>query len=181
MATLFIGVVTTSTLVVGAIETAITTLIGAVSAAVPAADAANKACGGDYCESELIQAGNEIQTTANSAQTVFRGLAANENPVNGLFARAIDAGNNVSSHVAGKMNSQWISTSRDLTKTMEKWGKNGVVEIDLSKVTTEVLDLSNGIPGKKGTMISNWAKSFSEVLIKNNIPADAIIRIIEGD
>jgi hypothetical protein len=55
--------------------------------------------------------------------------------------------NSAISHVAGKINSQWISTSKNFETTLEKWGKNGVVEIDLSKITNEVVDFSNGIPG----------------------------------
>jgi hypothetical protein len=54
-----------------------------------------------------------------------------------------------------------------------KYGKHGVVGIDLSKVDTEVVDISGGIPGKPG-MFSNWAKKDQEVLIRDRVPPEAI-------
>jgi hypothetical protein len=89
--------------------------------------------------------------------TVFRGLAAGENSAAGLSARAPGAGNSVASHVAGKRASQWISTTTDEAVASGRFGTNGVVEIDISKVSSEVVDVSQGIPGMEGTMLSNWA------------------------
>lgn len=74
--------------------------------------------------------------------------------------------------VAGKIDSPWISTSKSLATATAKYGKNGVVGIDLSKVTTEVVDVSGGFPG--GGMISNWAKADQEVLIRDFVPPEAI-------
>ncbi|MEJ2557797.1 MAG: hypothetical protein P8186_16525, partial [Anaerolineae bacterium] len=56
-----------------------------------------------------------------------------------------------------------------------KYGEHGVTAIDLSKVNSEIVDFSNGIPGMPG-MLSNWARAAQEVLIKDYIPPEAIIR-----
>jgi RHS repeat-associated protein len=104
---------------------------------------------------------------------VYRGLARNDEPDKGLSARAPGAGNSPISHVAGKVQSQWISTTKSLEVAVSRFGKHGVVEIDLSKVTSEIIDLSAGIPGMPG-MISNWAKAAEEVLIRDFIPPAAI-------
>jgi hypothetical protein len=56
-----------------------------------------------------------------------------------------------------------------------RFGKNGVVAIDLSKVTTQVVDLTQGIPGiGRNTMLSRWAINAEEVVIQGHIPAGAI-------
>lgn len=112
--------------------------------------------------------------SGSSPNLVYRGLASNENPANGLVARAPDA-IDVSpiSHVAGKYMTPWISTSRSYDVASSKYGANGVAAIDLDKIYTEVVDISTGIPG--GGRMSNWAKSDQEVLIKGHVPADAIL------
>ena len=104
---------------------------------------------------------------------VYRGLAAGENIAEGISARAPGAGNSIISHVAGKRASQWISTTKSLEVALERYGQFGVVAIDISKVASEIVDISNGIPGSPG-MLSNWAKKSQEVLIKDFIPRDAI-------
>jgi RHS repeat-associated protein len=136
------------------------------------AEAVNTACGGDVCE-------GEIET---GEQYVYRALQVGENPNNGLSARLADAGDKISSHVNGLKNSQWISTSRSGTITFNKWYTpgNGFVQIDLTKVESEIVDISNGIPGMENTRPSNWARAFQEVLIKNYIPPDAIKIMIPG-
>jgi hypothetical protein len=110
---------------------------------------------------------------------VYRALAPTDFPSNGLFARNPNA-NYVSpiSHVAGKRDSPWISTTKDVNVAINKYDKgNGVVMIDLDQVNSEVIDLSNGIPGFEGSMHSNWSKKDQEVLIRGYIPAKAITRI----
>ena len=125
---------------------------------------------------EAGQPGEVVAPNSVPAQTnsVFRGLAAGENPAAGLSARAPGAGNSVASHVAGKRVSQWISATTDEAVASGRFGGNGVVEIDLSKVTSEVVDISQGIPGMEGTMLSNWAAKMKEVLIRDYIPPDAM-------
>ena len=54
----------------------------------------------------------------------------------------------------------------------------GVIEIDASKLITETIDLSSGIPGVPG-MLSNWARKYQEVLVLDFIPPEAITRIIK--
>lgn len=76
-------------------------------------------------------------------------------------------------HVAGKKETQWISTTKDKDIATKKYGEHGVVEIDLSKIKSEIVDFSKGIPDMRG-MISNWAKKDKEVLIKDYIPPEAI-------
>jgi RHS repeat-associated protein len=112
---------------------------------------------------------------------VYRGLAKGEEPASGLIARAPGFGNDPISHVAGKRTSQWISTTRSEAIATIFGGKNGVVAIDLSRVTTEIVDYSNGIPGKNGTMLSNWARKFHEVLVLDYIPSEAIVWFKQGD
>ena len=107
---------------------------------------------------------------------VYRGLGPGDDITKGLFARAPGAGNSPLSHVAGKILSQWISTTKSFTIARLKYGTINVVEIDLTKVFNEVVDLSNGIPGTPG-MLSNWAKKDLEVLIKDFIPPDAIRKV----
>src|SRR5262249_16310023 len=109
---------------------------------------------------------------------VFRGLRAGEDPSKGLVAKSPGAKLSPISHVAGagkKQPTPWISTTRDLNIINEKYGKNnGYVEMDVSKVKTEIVDFSNGIPGMKRGMVTNWAKHDKEVLIRDRIPAEAI-------
>lgn len=60
------------------------------------------------------------------------------------------------SHVAGKKETQWISSSWGEVVATDKYGANGVVRIDLGKVNSEVSDISNefNTPG----MLANFAK-----------------------
>ena len=110
-----------------------------------------------------------------TANIVYRGLAATDNPAAGLVARAPNATNTVASHVAGKIESQWISTTRSLEVATSRYGMNGVVAVDLSKVSSRVVDLSGGISGMSSTsMLSRWAVKSKEVLIQRAIPAEAI-------
>jgi hypothetical protein len=57
------------------------------------------------------EAGSSLK---DSGESVFRGLAENENPEEGLFARAPGAGNTPQSHVAGKLATQWISATKNI-------------------------------------------------------------------
>jgi len=82
------------------------------------------------------------------------------------------ADNSEISHVAGKKQSQWISTTKDPNVAIDKYGENGVVKIDLDKVDGNVSDVSGGFPNS-GRM-SNWAKRDQEVLIQGSVPASAI-------
>jgi hypothetical protein len=119
---------------------------------------------------EEVEAGAQ-----DSGDFVYRGLASDENPAEGLSARAPDAVNvDPVSHVAGKVESPWISTTRDINVAVGKYGKNGVAAIDLSMLDTPVVDFSNGIPGREGQMLSNWAAKDSEVLIFGHVPPEAI-------
>jgi hypothetical protein len=114
-------------------------------------------------------------TTVAGAGIVYRGLAVGEDATLGLLARAPGAGNSVVSHVGGQRASQWISTTKSLDIARAQWGQNGVVAIDLSKVTTPVMDLSGGIPGMSPNyMLSRWAAKMQEVLILDEVPASAI-------
>jgi hypothetical protein len=114
----------------------------------------------------------EAAVAAEEGQYVYRGLAKGEDSAAGLTARSPGAGNSELSHVAGKRESQWISTTKDKATAIEKYGENGVVRIDLNKVKTTVSDVSQGIPN--GGRMSNWAKRDQEVLIKDHVPPEAI-------
>jgi RHS repeat-associated protein len=114
----------------------------------------------------------EASHAASGSSFVYRGLAKGESAAAGLKARAPGAGNSEISHVAGKRDSQWISTTRDKATAIDKYGEHGEVQIDLSKVGSQVSDVSKGFP--KGGRMSNWAKRDQEVLIKDSIPSEAM-------
>jgi hypothetical protein len=114
-------------------------------------------------------------TDKAASNIVYRGLAEGEDPALGLTARNPLATNSPVSHVAGKRDSQWISTTKSLDVAMSRFGKNGVVQINLDQVAGEVVDLSHGIPGlPKNAMLSHWAMSAQEVLIRGSVPAKAM-------
>jgi len=80
------------------------------------------------------------------------------------------------SHVAGKVDSPWISTTKSLEVAIGKYGKFGVVGIDLSGVDSEIVDISGGFPESPG-MLSNWAQADQEVLIRGFVPPQAIFPV----
>jgi RHS repeat-associated protein len=114
-------------------------------------------------------------SVAEAPKYVYRGLAKGEEIANGLSARSPGAGNSELSHVAGKRASQWISTTKDLNVAVEKYGEHGVVRIDLSKVKSQVSDVSGGF--RNAPRQSNWAKKDQEVLVRDFVPPQAIERI----
>lgn len=68
------------------------------------------------------------------------------------------------------------STTRSLEVATSRFGQNGVVAIDLSRVGSPIVDLTRGIPGiGPNTMLSRWAINAQEVLIQGRIPAEAIV------
>ncbi|MFD3427276.1 putative T7SS-secreted protein [Nocardia fluminea] len=105
---------------------------------------------------------------------VFRALSPGEDPALGLFARDVDAeGVSPLSHVAGKQNSPWISTSYLPETAFSKYnGGNGIVAIDLSRVDS-FTDVSSGFPGKG--RLDFYARKDLEVLIYQHVPPEAII------
>ena len=113
---------------------------------------------------------------ADDLNVVYRNLSEVDEPCNGLYARMPDAGNDAASHVNGMKKTQWISTSKTL-KGAQKHTKNGffgTVKIDLSRVPNEILDLTQGIPGRTWRKVEDYARSAQEVLIKNHVPPEAI-------
>ena len=106
---------------------------------------------------------------------VYRGLAATDDISVGIFARVPEAEADVASHVAGLRKSPFISTTKDFLTAQRKYNKHGygVIRIDLTKVKGEIIDISNGIPGKRGRL-SNYARADREVLIRGYIPPGAI-------
>jgi len=87
------------------------------------------------------------------SNVVYRGLAEGEDAAAGLTARAPGADVSPMSHVAGKGASPWISTSKSLDVATSKYGKFGVVGIDLSKVSGDIVDVSGGVPGGTGDVV----------------------------
>jgi hypothetical protein len=92
-----------------------------------------------------------------------------------LNARAPDAVDvSPLSHVAGKRQSPWISTSKLPGTAFDKYDQGfGVVAIDLSRVPGRIEDVSDGFPGKG--RIDLYARKDQEVLIFQHVPADAIV------
>jgi hypothetical protein len=79
--------------------------------------------------------------------------------------------------VCQAFNTPWISTTKDESIAINTYDSGyGVVRIDLDQVNSEVVDLSNGIPGYEGTQISNWSVEDREVLIRGYIPPKVITR-----
>lgn len=105
---------------------------------------------------------------------VYRGLSHLDNIADGLVARAPNAVDvSPLSHVAGKIDSPWISTSASDAIAINKYGQQfGAIRIDLSQVNGEIVDLRGGIT--QGGRFSSWAKSDSEILIRGFIPPSAI-------
>ncbi|TAH49791.1 MAG: hypothetical protein EYC68_16320 [Chloroflexota bacterium] len=138
-----------------------------------AIQAAIKAMAGPVIE--VMRNGSQLPTGTG---IVYRGLAKGDDPSKGLAARNPSANNDVASHIAGKTDSQWISTSKNVN-TATTFGKRdmvGVVAIDLSRVSSLKVDVSSGIPGyPRDYMLSRWAIKHEEVLIQGTVPADAIV------
>ncbi len=109
-------------------------------------------------------------------EIVYRGLseidAAAIKKGEGLVARNPSATNSVISHVAGKKDTRWISTTKSESIAKNKYGKNGYVTINLKKVKSDKVRIDKGI--NNGGRMSNYAKKDKEILIEKAIPRDAI-------
>lgn len=107
---------------------------------------------------------------------VYRALAENEDPATGLTARDPgNAGVSPLSHVAGKKMTPWISTSKNPSIAFDKYNQgNGVVAIDLRRMPYRYVDISSG-PFPSSRRHSSYARKDSEVLIWQNVPAEAIV------
>ena len=123
---------------------------------------------------EGIAAAKGVAAAGSDSGYVYRGLRHGEDVAAGLFARAPGANTSVMSHVAGKKMSCWISTTKDATIAFSKYNRDGcgVVQIDLSKLSNEFIDVSSG-EGLRGRM-KFWSIRDVEVLVRDFIPADAI-------
>jgi len=118
-----------------------------------------------------------------ACKIVYRVIRASENPELGLFAKNMTANHMVEGHIlhGSKPNfaSQFISTTKDLS-VAKKWAQisgNRIVKIDLSKVSSEVIDLTDVTLRNtllKGVTSRAWASASSEVLVLRSIPAEAI-------
>jgi RHS repeat-associated protein len=115
----------------------------------------------------------------NSGNFVYRGLSNADKKTmqegRGILARNPSANNDVVSHIAGKKSSRWISTTKSEEIAKRKYGENGYIKIDLSKVKSDKVDMSKGIPSHAGGRLTNYAKKDQEVLIEKVIPQQAII------
>lgn len=107
---------------------------------------------------------------------VYRALAENDDPAMGLTARAPgNAGVSPLSHVAGKKLTPWISTTKNPGIAFDKYDQgHGVVAIDLRRIPYNYVDISSG-PFPSSRRHRAYARKDSEVLIWQNIPAEAIV------
>ncbi|MFJ3323602.1 polymorphic toxin-type HINT domain-containing protein [Streptomyces griseus] len=107
---------------------------------------------------------------------VYRALAENDDPTMGLTARAPgNAGVSPLSHVAGKKLTPWISTTKNPSIAFDKYNQgHGVVAIDLRRIPYSYVDISSG-PFPSSRRHSAYARKDSEVLVRQNIPAEAIV------
>jgi len=155
-------------------EVAIGVYGAAMSAGVPGPE--------DFAISTAFKAGSKAYRAAragkgNCPNYVYRNLAVDDVPANGLSARAPGAtGVSPLQHVAGKRASPFISTSKTSKAALQfvKKGFHGQVRIDLSKVKNQVIDVSMGPFGTGARMLNSWARNAEEVLIRDFIPPEAI-------
>lgn len=107
---------------------------------------------------------------------VYRALAENDDHKMGLTARAPgNAGVSPLSHVAGKKLTPWISTTKKPSIAFGKYNQgHGVVAIDLRRIPYSYVDISSG-PFPSSRRHSAYARKDSEVLVWQNIPAEAIV------
>ncbi len=122
----------------------------------------------------------QAKKVGDAGNYVYRALRKGEDPTKGLFARNPTANTTPASHINGKKDSQWISTTKDPNVAMKKYNKegNGVVRVDLNKVETEVLDVSDGVPNG-WDKVDNFARQDQEVLIEKEIQANAITIVVD--
>jgi RHS repeat-associated protein len=109
---------------------------------------------------------------------VYRGLSrwdlSQHYRVFGLSATAPGRGDSPYEHVRfGGRPSQWISATYKLAIAQGKYGKHGVIRINLRRVRVWV-DLSLGIRGHETSPANNFARFDKDVVIKDYIPPDAI-------
>ncbi|MFJ5226154.1 polymorphic toxin-type HINT domain-containing protein [Streptomyces sp. NPDC088400] len=107
---------------------------------------------------------------------VYRALAENDDPAMGLTARDPgNAGVSPLSHVAGKKMTPWISTTKNPSIAFDKYNQgHGVVAMDLRRMPYNSVDISSG-PFPSSRRHSAYARKDSEVLVWQNIPAEAIV------
>ena len=118
---------------------------------------------------------------SDGGNVVYRALRAGEDPAVGLSAKVPGAGTDVGSHVMGNQTTDLISATKDpeLARGLFNSG-NGVVAIDLNKVSSEVIDASQGVGSGR---VYSRTKSHQEVLIRDAgtggpaVPPEAITPI----
>ncbi|KAK3609266.1 hypothetical protein CHS0354_001864 [Potamilus streckersoni] len=125
-------------------------------------------------------------------QYIYRVLAENEDPKQGLVARDPTAKIKVVQHILGQRKSQFISTTATLDAAKmfvglvkKKFPKQNIrmVKIDVEKLMKEkdvaIIDLTNTkiletyLP-ENAKMARNWAIKYKEVLVKGKIPAHCV-------
>jgi hypothetical protein len=86
------------------------------------------------------------------------------------------AGNSIESHIGGgvRFRTQWISTTKSEAIALARFGKNGIVIIDLDKVPGLKVDCSLGIPGSNNANLNAYAISVQELVIQGHVPPEAI-------
>ncbi|MEW2326806.1 DNRLRE domain-containing protein [Micromonospora chersina] len=140
---------------------------------------AAKALGAD----ELAQKASRAIPTEGRPDTVYRALRGGEDWTKGLFSKGSNENIEPWNHVAlGPKDSPWISTTRDPTVAFGRYADNsiGVAEINLKKVSGEVVDAANDLRAPSwvrdtlGIDVQGNALRDSEVLIKQHVPAGAI-------
>ncbi|WP_237656665.1 RHS repeat-associated core domain-containing protein, partial [Cronobacter turicensis] len=111
---------------------------------------------------------------------VYRVIRADEDPLSGLFSLNPNNIKTAAGHVTSgsRSPSQFISATKDLSIT-EKWAAktgNRIVEIDLSKVSGGVIDISSpkGLDLLGNDFARRLAKGSAEVLFDAPVPAGAI-------
>jgi len=110
---------------------------------------------------------------------VYRALSKTDNPAAGIVARNPASSGTPAQHINGLKDSPWISTTKSMAIALEKYNtkeNNGVIQIDLNKLPTQVVDASGGLPGASAR-VNSYAIHDQEVLVRGYIPPSAITAV----
>ena len=168
------GVPSISELGAAAVEFNLNFVAPALTTEVPAAHTLKRSTVAPEVNSvEYLPVATESKVYRGMSEADAQNLSAGKD----LTARSPNATNSEISHITGKKDSQWISTTKDVNVALEKYNTagHGVIEIDLNKVKSKIVDLALGIPN--GGRFSNYAKKDQEVLIQQVIPYKAIKKV----
>ena len=127
---------------------------------------------------------HESECSCKSLGKAYRVLRDDEDHEKGLTAKDPTANYTVEGHVlhGSKLKTQYISLSKTLEAAKNNRQLYGsadqiIVEVDLSKIKGDVIDLTGSCSPLKGNTAKNRASKSQEILATGNIPASAITKV----